>query len=380
MSFETGTASDMHDLLDRLRTFLIADGWSVDYWAADAQAYESWSGLTTAGSMRLHVHKTLGSGADTMTCYFNLRSATRLVLFGNHYPSSSQENSRYYAETRGIGVNGSTGYSGAYNWDAQPGAPLAGALSDNIGACITELPAGSFTYWLFANGDTIAVVAEIATDVYMHLAFGRLTNKGPYTGGMFYSASCASYQPSYNYWYRGGTYSQYKDYRVAFLSRDGHPTTGYVGGTTAVYLTADSVAGWRHSALEGNQSGGYAGRLYPGGVIVYPFTGFQYTNEKSMSTMIVEAGPNDVNALSPMLPVSFMCALDSGRFCYLGHPEGIRILNRSLYAPGQSMILGGTGGEEWIVFPAHQVGPDPDYPGSGDYYLDNRAGFAFRKS
>jgi hypothetical protein len=127
MSYEQSTAAGMHDLLDKLRLFLITDGWTVNEWSSDSQTYAGYAGLTASGSKRLHVEKDLGPTGDVMTCFFNFRSAERLFLFEDIYPSGLGINNRYYGETRGIGINGSTGYDASTagsNWDKMNSAQL----------------------------------------------------------------------------------------------------------------------------------------------------------------------------------------------------------------------------------------------------------------
>jgi hypothetical protein len=335
--------------------------------------YNSSSGLTNAGSKRLHVSKSLGSSADPMICYFNFRSATRIVLFGNGETSTMVEpvNPSYSGEVQGIGINGSTGYSGAGNWDAEPGAPVAGATSENIGACITALPAGTMTYWFFSNGDTVSVVVEIASDVCMHMSFGRLANKGSYTGGMFYAASCNAYCPNFRYWTWSTTTYRYS--RTSFLARQ-NAETHY--SSMGVYFTADGVADWRHEGYEGSVNAGYASYLWPSGIP--PYTNPAGYNTYALGQDFITRAPNTINAVAPMMPVYIMSKLASGRYCYLGHPEGIRLVNRSLYATGESVVLGGSGGDEWLVFPAHQIGPDVTHPTVANLY--NQIGFAYKKS
>jgi hypothetical protein len=366
MSYEKSTASSMHDLLDKLRLFLIGDGWTVNKWAADSQMYQTWTGLTATGSMRLHVEKTFGAtGEDIDTGYFNFRSAERLVLFENGYASAQQRNGRYYSEIRGIGINGSTSYDGSGNWDKEPGVPLGVGTNEAIGACITEVPLSSaFNYWFFSIGDSVIVVTEIASGIVMWMAFGRLKKAGSYPGGLFYAATLDDYSPSSSYWTDG-----YQSYRTRFLA----PTTAAVAGTGGVYLTADAVAAWRHIGRAGASVGGYGD--YIARMCVTPYEDPD-SNTDYFGAIIFRRTPNTFNALCPMMPMYIMCKRASTRYSYLGYIEGLRIINCLPYDVGETFILGDTGGEEWHVFPAHQKGPDPDDP---DCFLNPAAGFAVKK-
>ena len=369
MAYEQSSAAGMHDLLDKLRLFLIADGWAVNDYSADSQMYRTWSGLDATGSYRLHVQKILGPIGDTETCYFNFRSATRLVLFEDNYDYTSQINGRYRSEMRGIGINGSSAYSGGGYWDQQTGAPEAGATGKSIGACMTELPTGTIPYWFFSNGDTVVVVAEILTDTFSFMAFGRLTGKGSYSGGPFYAASSGSYCPSYQYWYNSG--GNYEMVRTQFLA----DLNGTYGGSMAVRFIADGVTDWRHQGKEGSSSAGRTDYLRLAGL--GPYSNPAQIQGRSVAVQFITRAPNTFNAIAPMCPAYVFSKLDTGRYSYLGYPEGIRIINRTQYNPGDSFILGDTGGEEWVVFPAHQIGPVPNYPSCD---LWNEIGFAFRKN
>ena len=92
MAYETGTATGATDLLDKLRLFAIAQGWTVNRWVSWTSGYE------------LCLQK--GSA------YFNLRSCQNGSLLVN----GSTQSSKY-----GITLNGSDGYAGGSAWDRQPG-------------------------------------------------------------------------------------------------------------------------------------------------------------------------------------------------------------------------------------------------------------------
>jgi hypothetical protein len=41
MAFTTGTATDYHDLLLALKTYLLAQGWTINAWSAGRDDYRS---------------------------------------------------------------------------------------------------------------------------------------------------------------------------------------------------------------------------------------------------------------------------------------------------------------------------------------------------
>lgn len=354
MSYEYSTASSMHDLLDKLRLFLVAEGWTVNLYAADSQRYQTHTGLTATGSYRLHVQKILGPTGDSEMCYFNFRSAERLTLFESAYSSPVLVNSRYYGEVRGIGINGSTGYSGAGNWDKEPGGTVDTSNSKGYGGCITELPlASSFYYWFFTVGDTVAVVVNPSTDEYQFMIFGRLKKTGVYPGGAFYVTSCNAYNPSYGYW--GTSNGKFGSYRVSLLTAP-LSASATVYSSAAVQLTLDTVSAWRHNGYPG------LGSTYSNCIIPLQYT--QYTNTPLASDMrflgwpALKATPNTFNAGYPMIPWHIVVKNAAARWQYIGEIEGLRVINCSAYDGGETFVLGDTGGDTWMVFPQHRKSAD----------------------
>ena len=374
MSYEHSTASSMHDLLDKLRLFLVAEGWTVNLYAADSQRYRTWTGLTDTGSYRLHVQKILGPTGDSEMCYFNFRSAERLVLFEAGYASAFPlVNDRYYGEVRGIGINGSTGYSGAGNWDKEPGAPVDTSNSKGYGGCITEIPlASSFYYWFFTIGDTIAVVVNPSTDEYQFMVFGRLKKTGVYPGGAFYVASCNSYDPSYSYWYTSGS-NTFAPNRVSLLTAPLTTTSGY--STAAVQLTLDAVSAWRHNGYPG------LGSTYSNCIIPLQYT--QYlavsttSDKRFLGWPVLQATPNTLNAGCPMIPWHIVIKNAVSRWQYVGEVEGLRVINCTPYAGGETFVLGATGGDTWMVFPQHRKSADT-YPSGLSTVYNFESGVAIK--
>lgn len=357
MSYEHSTASSMHDLLDKLRIFLLAEGWTVNQYAVDSQQYQTHAGLTATGSYRLHVQKILGPTGDSEMCYFNFRSAERLVLFEASYTSSPSINSRYYGEVRGIGINGSTGYSGAGNWDKEPGAPVDTSNSKGYGGCITEIPlASSFYYWFFTIGDTVAVVVSPSTDEYQFMIFGRLKKTGVYPGGAFYVASCNGYHPSYSYWSTSG--GKFAGNRTSLLTMSlAASVTAY--GSAAVQLTLDGASEWRHNGYPG------LGSTYASCIIPVQYTQYNDLTVSSDWRFIgwpaLRATPNTLNAGCPMIPWHIVIKNAASRWQYVGEVEGLRVINCTPYAGGETFVLGATGGDTWMVFPQHRKSADT-YP------------------
>lgn len=349
MIYQSGTYTDMHDLLGTVKTFLQTNGWTINKWELDEQGYRSWEGLDYTGAMRLHIQKT---ASDSTVMYFNFKSVKRGVIFEDYKDYTSSINERYYSEIRGIGINGSTGYSAGNSWDKQPGYPVSKGTSKSIGACITEVPvSGTNNYYIFHYTDSCVIVTQIGANRFMYLAFGLLEKSGVYTEGQFYAGSVESYQPSYQYWYESS--NRRNVWRAAFL---GNVVDGYsnVDSTFAIYLNIDGSAAWRHNGQEGNGDTLVVNSLQTG--VQVPYSGIggsgypRYT--VNLNEFIYSRSPNHFNGVSILAPAYIFVKRATERYTYIGRPEGVRVINRSLYNSGAEFSIGT---DTWKVFPAFDI-------------------------
>jgi hypothetical protein len=146
MAYETGTATGEQDLLDKLRIFAIAQGWTVNRYgtrADDASGKELY--LTKGG--KYVVVLTTATGGNSV----------------NPVPIMCL-----------IPV---TGYS-AGNYNVQPGYPGSFTATNNI-------PGPYVAYHFFADVDYIHVVIEVTGGSFRHFGFGTMEKFGAYTGGEY---------------------------------------------------------------------------------------------------------------------------------------------------------------------------------------------------
>lgn len=190
MPYETGVATGEDDLLDKIRIFLVANGWTQNGWAADGDGY------------RLHLQKG--------TQYVNFRST-------NTNPSFTENTNSH------IWLAGSEGYNGALAWDAQPNSSPKSLLRDIGGTYVA--------YHIFLNGDCCYVVVEQTSGIFRHMAFGRITKVGlaPAQSGCFVGAI---------YWVPGSTAGDNTYHSVLF---DSTYNTGRY--TSYIRLDVDSYTG-----------------------------------------------------------------------------------------------------------------------------------------
>jgi hypothetical protein len=131
MAYQTGTATGIADLLDKLGTFAAANGWTQ-----------------------------------------NRRDASSLSI------SKGAIYQNYFDNTSEIWMNASTGYNAGSAWNAQPGASANVQKSRQM--------SGSFSaYHFFAANDYIHVVVEVDPGLFRHLVAGELAKSSGYTGGHY---------------------------------------------------------------------------------------------------------------------------------------------------------------------------------------------------
>jgi len=357
MSYQTGTSTGPKDLLDKLRLFLIADGWTVNMWADDDSSYESgWSGIDGDGK-RLHVQMVAGSGGPTM--YFNFRAVTRGIVFDDYHTTSVQVGGKYYSEITGIGMYGSTGYNGGENWDNQPGHPTNGS-SQCWGCAITELSTTAIpAYYFFSDGYTVVVVVEYESGKYQWLCFGCLEKAGAYTGGQFFFGSLSSAEATYDI-----LYDSPNGIGIGFLSH--YYTASLWRGHGAVYVDMDSSAGWRALGYEGSEATGFQETLrVPGFSPSYVGLTSGYYRNTLLTSMLVRS-PNFYNSLSPFSRIYILGKRSNNNYSVLGQPKSLRMINPQYYDAAEEEVLGS---DTWMIFPQHDKDND----------VDARQGFAVKK-
>lgn len=134
MPFTTGTATDYHDLLDKLRIYLVAQGWTQLAWTAPGS-------LTAIGTLSV---RGTGSGA------------------GNEVFINIQSNNRPADNSYGWKVRGATGYAAAVAWGAQ---------ANESPEVFYNLWPNTLDYWFYVNNRRFIVVAQIGV-VYVSMYAG----------------------------------------------------------------------------------------------------------------------------------------------------------------------------------------------------------------
>ena len=287
MAFETGSATDVYDLLDKLRAFAVAQGWTVNRWAnGDELCLEHNGG------------------------YWNCKAVDDL---GGTSPYLSS----YQADDPGIRVRGSTGFSSGSSWDAQP----------NVSA--SEAGMGVFVdgdvkaYWLFADASAtyIHLAARINTNTYCHLQLGHLSKLGSWTGGQYLAGTIA----------RNGTPGGYP---IAVS------LAAYGEGSGTIRADIDGATNaWQ--SMGGNPSGqldcegGYVKSIQRG------------ANNRLLGSLL-GAAPATWDGRSPMWPCPVLLQRPSSRYSIAGYPLDMRVLNIQNLEAERVLTYGS---DEWLVFP-----------------------------
>lgn len=305
MAYQTGSASSPTQLLDALRVFAIANGWTELRWGALGNGYQ------------------LSLSKNGLYCH--LRSGVNEALRSG------------YAAVTGIFLSASTGFDGAQPWNNQPGTIVN--TSGLVEACGLYEVSASNTYHLFAASgpDMILLAAEVSPGVFHHLAFGELTRYGNYAGGVFVTGAFGS--DAYTYSYNGFT-----DYVFGYPydRHGGLPFNDYKGyGQTYVRGSVDAVEAWYAVCQSSPLTGKRAKGIWEAG------TG---TPSGSLARFWWDRSPNTLNGITPMLPFHVCVERPSGYFSPFGVTPHLRYLNLANYQPAEQFALGT---EQWAVFPGH---------------------------
>jgi hypothetical protein len=168
MAFSNSSATDPKDLLQKLNTFLAANGWTTDLSAADGAGW------------RLHVHK----GSQ----YAHLRAQ-----MNEPAPWQSSHGVNGYSICLYLG----SAYSSGSAWnDQETGAPVqAGAATKPVGVgCMMQAGAvPNYYFFTDAANDNVTVVIEHQSGLYSHFGWGSVTPIGTITGGDYFFATWGGY-------------------------------------------------------------------------------------------------------------------------------------------------------------------------------------------
>lgn len=378
MAYLTGASADINTLLNAIKNFAVANGWTANATDTFTLAFSSFSsngGATHAGTTSM-VSSVSGSDAYRNQSETSL-TANRVVLTKNGVSYQLfAVNKKLYKN----GVSGTYACLEAWVCDGYSASTAANLQTNNrkfvmVGPMATSL----YAYHLFSNGEFVHVVIEEMPGRFRHLSFGFINKYGSFAGGQYLTAGCPveSFTTT-AYAFNTSNHSIPFGANGQASSRASLASNGYPG----TYVRADIdgwTVGWRLLTT------GYwdAANLDVCGCAAYANTtnnraGYNVSGtQNSLNTLAHDlayhCSPQSYNGLAPMLP----CYAGVNRTPYvgtwtlLGEFPDVRFLNISNFNPGDELILGT---DVWKIFPlwnkAYTLGAEPI---SYDY------GLAYRK-
>jgi hypothetical protein len=297
MAYETGSATGVNDLVNKLATFIEANGWTRDSLGDEGTG------------RRYHAHN--GS------VYVNMRS------FNSEAVTTNIQNGSNSTLSHSIAFNVGSGYSGASAWYNQAGTPQnSAAVKSTSGVHLITGAIPAYHFFAHNAGDNIFVVIEYASGMYQRFGFGTLTKYGSYTGGEYMVGNSRGH----------GTIT-------AELSGIGFfRGVGGSGGTMPAYVNVDvdAESGWHY-----NSTASY-------GATRRPIT--EYTIHKAVSR-IARIMPNTHNGLvvkDPVIACVERSTTSDGIFSPIGELPGVFYTSLANLVPSQQVTFGS---EDYRVFP-----------------------------
>ena len=326
--FETGSASDVNNLLGKLRSAMAANGWDTNY-----------NALTAGGGTRCHMSKG-GMTVNFRTGFNNelpvADAAERSARQGNWSWNYYWGNPATFWRPDWIALNVGTGVNLGSSWHIQPGAPGSG---EGKGLASMALASGGISrYWIFIfdNPDTVLLIFEPWPERFEHIAFGRLHLVQPVqSGGEWYSASRTI---NSNY----GEVSEICEAR-AWLG------TCLVRLVDSRWAIADQLDGWNHTVAPGAAwNHWYTSWIADLGVPLFEAS-VQYPQYDGFPG-IIPASYLEAEGRSILHPIPAYKAREQGGHMLLGYFPHIARTSMRPYVAGDP--IAGVG-ESWVAFPSH---------------------------
>jgi len=318
MAFETGTATDLEDLLAKLSTFIQANGWTED--ELD----------TVGGDFAFSKGGIFVSGRwDTASpSLFSLYQATAFdgtgTLPGDHTGDSGN----------GYNTDGShliTNLDNERHVDLESNGPYPG-------------------YWFFENDSSPAyvhVVVEVATGSYVHFGFGEISKNGQWTGGeycygFFHASTSTLFTASSTFVLDGfmNSSSGTDELRSATMRASGLPSEP----ASSVWAVVWGNAG---QTLQGLDTAGNGRKFFSGGYRAGPiaesmgnFSGSAQTGLVPLYPIVIFYGHGNLGSTS-----------EAGFGYQMGRMADVRGVGMRHFAGGQTIAIGT---DTWYLFPAHR--------------------------
>lgn len=353
MAYATGgSGGNMTDLMDALRVFALAQGWTIDKWDAGNRLLFMTKGLCAVSMF--------GSITETVRIYSGANNS------GIFTDGNTDHRLRFALNTNNNAA--------LATYHSHPGSVVTSNTDSD--APYSNFLQGPFVAWhFFADAtvsDHIHCVVQTGAETYSHFSIGHVDKKGLTHSGVAYVAATPNtwYRNVSNYLSTGGNpfnHSQFQSYHFLFgnLNNSSHAPacTGEGEGTPIILKHANAwPVGWSSAGalIVGSNFVGGMGEtilgLFNGDAFSNPAawpSGSEVSTSKLLD-LLLAAEPTSYSNNVPLfaLPVFryFRNTADatSRRICYVGDFPNVRACNMTNLIPGQEITLAG---DTFKVFP-----------------------------
>jgi hypothetical protein len=329
MAYQTGTASSTSNLLDTLRGFLAANGWTVTWRFQIAQSTWRWL-HASKGGVFFNAYEWLVAASATL-------SPSPHIIFCNY----------------------ATAYNASLDPYAQPGR--------NLDSGATGITPPYLSYHFFegvgASGPYCYVAIEIGAGEFAHFGFGVLNKAGTYTGGEF---ACGSMWLTTN-GFGGGQQNNALSSGNAWPFSDNASINAWITNLPigTIIRCVPALSGSHVVASQGSLTGQ---QLRCGGARNHSTT---RSDAGTAQWLLWQAPTIPSIATAVLMAPHCFAERTTNNYSYIGVPPGLRHVSLEFLNPGDEIVLGA---ETWKVFPLRRKGSGSEIPLSGNYgiaYLKN---------
>lgn len=345
--FEAGTASDVNDMLGKLRTALAGNGYTL---VTNDKAGNTGGQFAQLAKNGMVVNLRTGFNNEIPVAKPEERSTrwTGNNTWSWNYYWGTTVNGAYtnvYWNPSWIAMNVSTGVDGGASWHNQPGAP---GSTEKKGIAVMALAAGAISrYWIFINEnpDTVLLIMEVYPNKFERLAFGRLIlNQEIQAGGEWFEGS----RPIFHH-FNGPVFPFHGSLDASNnqWGNDGHAFGRLVDSRWTI---ADQLDGWHHGTFTSGMANSYGPNNY-WSLLGIPQPDDNNSNpESSGFNSAVNQSYLRNEGRSILHPIAFWKQMNGGGYTLIGHVGHIALCSMESVLAGEA--LAGVG-ETYMAFPGH---------------------------
>lgn len=327
MPYETGTATDVNDLLSKLRVFALLQGWTVDF----------------NGARTDHTGQAVLLNKGGMRCGFFTRT---------NNSAQSGDPAPYM---------GPALYPGPYN----SGQAAHAQTGISYFAYANNLPGPFVAYHFFAGNNRagesyLHAVVEVTAGSFRHFGIGTLNRVGTVTNGSY------AYGNRWNW--QNGVLNDYTSslHQVPWDARESsangfNSDSGLASRGTIIRADGDAISP-RYCVLSASGSGLNANSAqgYAVGIA---------REQSTLNNNLIASAPSALTGRALLLPLFVSIIRPGGLYSPLGAPPDIRAVNMTNITPGAAVTLGP---DTWRVFPIMRKNAQAGQESSGVW------GYAYR--